>query len=64
MQSPSLPLDEAVVNVVNDLIDSRGPYKLMKRKNVAAAVAKGVFNLSFGNGIILNKQTQELLELI
>jgi hypothetical protein len=53
MQSPSLPLDEAVVNVVNDLIDSRGPYKLMKRKNVAAAVAKGVFNLSFGNGIIL-----------
>jgi hypothetical protein len=53
MQSPSLPLDEAVVNVVNDLIDSRGRYKLMKRKNVAAAVAKGVFNPSFGNGIIL-----------
>jgi len=53
MQSPSLPVDEAVVKVVNDLIDSCGHYKLMKRSNVAAAVAKGVFNPSFGNGIIL-----------
>jgi hypothetical protein len=53
MQSPSLPLDEAAVKAVKALIHSRGRYKLMKRSNVAAAVAKGVFNPSFGNGIIL-----------
>ena len=53
VQSLSLPLDEAVVKVLNDLLVSRGRYKLMKRSNVAAAVAKGVFHPSFGNGIVL-----------
>ena len=53
MQSPSLPLDEAVVKAVNDVIESRGRYKLMKRSNVASAVAKAIFHPSFVDGIVL-----------
>jgi FtsZ-binding cell division protein ZapB len=53
VQSPSLPLNEAVLKAVNDVIESRGRYKLMKRSNAASAVAKAIFHPSFVDGIVL-----------
>jgi SMC interacting uncharacterized protein involved in chromosome segregation len=53
LKSTSLPLDKAVVKVVNDLLLSQGRYKLMKKSNVASAVAKGIFHPSFLDGIVL-----------
>jgi len=53
LKSTSLPLDEAVVKVVNDLLLSRGRYKLMKKCNVPSAEAKGIFHPSFLDGTVL-----------
>jgi len=53
LKSTSLPLDEAVVKVVNDLLLSRGRHKLMKKCNVPSAEAKGIFHPSFLDGTVL-----------
>jgi len=51
-QSPkSLPLSEAIVATVNDLINSKQWYKLLSPKNKSSAVAKAVFHPNFANGI-------------
>lgn len=49
----SLPLDEAIIKVVHDLLSFQQRYKLMKKSNVAHAIAKEIFNPSFVDGIVL-----------
>jgi hypothetical protein len=47
----SLPLDQAVIKVVGDLVQSQQRYKIMKHSNIASAIAKGIFNPEFLDGI-------------
>jgi len=47
----SLPLDQAVIKVVGDLVQSQQRYKIMKHSNIASAIAKGNFNPEFLDGI-------------
>jgi hypothetical protein len=49
----SVPLNESIVSVVNDLISSRQRYKLLSKANLGAAVAKAVFDPEFVGGAAL-----------
>ena len=47
----SVPLTDAIVAAVNNLMNSKQRYKLLSPKNKAAAVARAVFHPNFAHGI-------------
>ena len=58
-RATSLPLDKAVVRVVNDLLTSRQRYKLMSESNKATSIAKAIFATDFANGIAFEEIIKE-----
>ena len=46
----SLPLEEAFIDTVNSLLNSKQRYKLLSKENTADAIAKAVFNNNFAEG--------------
>jgi hypothetical protein len=58
-KNESLSLDAAVVMAVNELLNSQQRYKLMSQRNVACAIAKGVFSPDFGGGVALPEIMKE-----
>jgi len=49
----SMPLEDAVIDSINTLLESKQRYKVMLEENRAAAIARAVFNPNFAHGVAL-----------
>ncbi len=58
-KAASLPLHQAVIKVVDDLLISHQRYKLMSKKNVASSITKAVFDPKFCNGLAFDEIMKE-----
>ncbi len=58
-EQQSLPLDKAVVREITKLTHSRQRYKLMLKRNAAAAIAKAMFSPDFLDGLVLEEVMKE-----
>ncbi len=54
-----LPIDRAIVKVVNDLMGSHQWYKVASKKTLATGTAKGVFDPEFANGLAFDEIMKE-----
>jgi hypothetical protein len=55
-----LPIDRAIVKVVNDLMGSHQWYKVASKKTLATGTAKGVFDPEFANGLAFDEYKGKL----
>jgi hypothetical protein len=55
----SVPLNEAIVNAVNQLVSSQQCYKLLSKQNLATIIAKAVFDPNLCHGVTLEEVVAE-----
>jgi len=55
----SLPLNEEIVKTINRLVSSKQRYKLLSKPNLAANIAKAVFDPALCNGIAIEEVIAE-----
>jgi hypothetical protein len=55
----SIPLEEAIIQAVNLVLESNQRYKIMSNKTKASSIARAVFNDSFAHGLAKNEIIRE-----
>jgi hypothetical protein len=55
----SLPLNEEIVKTINRLVSSKQRYKLLSKPNLAANIAKAVFDPALCNGVAIEEVIAE-----
>lgn len=58
-QLPSMPLKDAIIQTINNLVQSKQRYKLLSNSNKASAVAKAIFDPALLDGIAINDVMNE-----
>ena len=56
---PSMPLKDAIVYSINNMVNTKQQYKLLSKRNQAVVVAKGVFDSDLLNRIVIDEVVNE-----